>query len=58
MEGRSDSGEAGLYIYYKKYNIASSFVFDGIGKLKSGIWGPSPTIDDENFRYPAFVSFS
>ena len=47
MEGRSDSGEAGFHIYYKKYNIASSFVFDGIGKLKSGIWGPSPTIDDD-----------
>ena len=30
-----------MYII-KKYNIASSFIFDIIVKLKSGIWGPSP----------------
>ena len=30
-----------MYII-KKYNITSSFIFDNIVKLKSGIWGPSP----------------
>ena len=33
--------EVFMYII-KKYNIASSFIFDNIVKLKSGIWGPSP----------------
>ena len=57
-ERRRFKGGRLSYTLFKKYNIASSSIFDGIGKLKSGIWGSSPTKDNENFRYPAFVSFS
>ena len=58
--GRGDSGEEGFhiqYIFFKKYSIVSSSIFDGITKLQSGFWGTSPTKNNENFRYPAFASF-
>ena len=56
MERERDSTEKGFHRYFKKYNIASSSIFDGIGKLKSGIWDPSATKERISDTLPLSVS--
>ena len=56
MEREGDSREKGFIDIIKKYNIASSSIFDGIGKLKSGIWGRSATKERISDTLPLSVS--
>ena len=53
---RAIRGRKAFIDIIKKYNIASSSIFDGIGKLKSGIWGRSATKERISDTLPLSVS--
>ena len=53
---RAIRGRKAFIDVIKKYNIASSSIFDGIGKLKSGIWGLLPRIMRISDTLPLLVS--